>query len=202
MPKILISDNGLQFDSKAFRRYCSELEIVNIYSTPSYPQSSSQAKTTNKSIVNGLKKRLDDLKGQWAEELSSVLWAYQTTPQCSTGKTPFSMTYGVEAVILVETRLLTSQTNMFQVEENDQLLCKHLDLIEESQDVASIRLANYQQRICRGYNKGIKNKEFILEDLMLRKVLGNTQDPAMGKLGPTWEGLIGSHPLLGLVLIG
>jgi len=143
LPKILISDNGLQFDSKAFWRYCLELEIVNIYSTPSYPQSNSQAKTTNKSIVNGLKKRLDDLKGQWAEELSSVLWAYQTTPQCSTGKTPFLMTYGVEAVILVETGLLTSQTDMFQVEENDQLLCKHLDLIEESQDVASIRLANY-----------------------------------------------------------
>ena len=30
--------------------------------------------------------------------------------------------------------------------------------------------------------------EFIPGDLVLRKVLGNTRDPVMGKLGPTWEG--------------
>ena len=37
IPHTLISDNGLQFDSKAFRRYCSELGITNRYSTPAYP---------------------------------------------------------------------------------------------------------------------------------------------------------------------
>ena len=186
------------FGSKAFRRYYSKLGIVNRYSTPSYPQSNGQAKATNKSIINGLKKRLDDSKGQWAEELPSMLWAYWTTPWCSTGETPFSMTYGAKLVIPVETGLPTSQTNMFQVGENDQLLYKHLDLIEESQDVESVRLANYKQRICRGYNKGIKNRKFIPRDLVLRKVLGNTRDLAIRKLGPTWEG---PYPLLGLVLI-
>ena len=34
----LISDNGLQFDSKTFRSYCGELGITNRYSTPAYPQ--------------------------------------------------------------------------------------------------------------------------------------------------------------------
>ncbi|NCG69396.1 reverse transcriptase-like protein [Bacillus coagulans] len=37
IPHTLISDNGLQFDSKAFRSYCSELGITNRYSTPAYP---------------------------------------------------------------------------------------------------------------------------------------------------------------------
>jgi len=50
--------------------------IRNRYSTPAYPQSNGQAKATDKEIVNGLKKRLDGAKGWWAEELSSVLWAY------------------------------------------------------------------------------------------------------------------------------
>ena len=35
--RILISDNELQFDSKAFRRYCCELGITNRYSTLAYP---------------------------------------------------------------------------------------------------------------------------------------------------------------------
>ena len=37
VPHALISDDGLQFDSKAFRRYCCELGITNRYSTPAYP---------------------------------------------------------------------------------------------------------------------------------------------------------------------
>ena len=73
VPHTLISDNGLQFDSKAFRRYCSELGIGNRYSTPAYPQGNGQAEAVNKVIVNGLKKRLDDAKGRWVEELPHVL---------------------------------------------------------------------------------------------------------------------------------
>nr|XP_023929682.1 uncharacterized protein LOC112040990 [Quercus suber] len=91
--------NGLQFDSSAFRSYCSELGITNRYSTPSYSQGNGQAEAVNKVIVSGLKKRLDDVKGKWVEELPHVLWAYRTTPRRSIGETPFSMTYGSEAVI-------------------------------------------------------------------------------------------------------
>lgn len=38
VPYKLILDNKLQFDNKAFRRYCEELGIRNRYSTPAYPQ--------------------------------------------------------------------------------------------------------------------------------------------------------------------
>ena len=46
-----------------------------------------------------MKKRLDDAKGKWVEELPHALWTYRTTPRRSIGEIPFSMTYGVEAVI-------------------------------------------------------------------------------------------------------
>nr|XP_023870654.1 uncharacterized protein LOC111983217 [Quercus suber] len=64
VPNLLISDNGLQFDSRAFREFCSDLDIKNRYFTPAYPQSNDQAEATNKVIVNGLKKRLDGAKGR------------------------------------------------------------------------------------------------------------------------------------------
>ena len=73
VPHTLISDNGLQFDSKAFRRYCGELGIRNRYSTPAYPQGNGQAKAINKVIVSGLKKRLADAKRKWVDELPLVL---------------------------------------------------------------------------------------------------------------------------------
>ena len=73
VPRVLISDNSLQFDSKIFRGYCDELGIINMYSTLAYPQGNGQAKVVNKVIVNGLKKRLDDAKGKWVKELPHVL---------------------------------------------------------------------------------------------------------------------------------
>ena len=98
-----ISDNVTQFDSKAFKRYCGELKIRNNYSTPAYPQGNGQAKATNKVILDRLKKRLDEAKEKWVDELPHVLWPYRTILRRLIEETPFSMTYGVETVIPVET---------------------------------------------------------------------------------------------------
>ena len=73
VPHAHITDNGLQFNSKTFRSYCDKLGITNRYSTPAYSQGNGQAEAINKVIVNGLKKRLDDVKGKWVEELPHVL---------------------------------------------------------------------------------------------------------------------------------
>ena len=134
----LISNNGLQFDSKAFRRYYCDLDITNRYSTPAYSQGNGQAEAVNKVIVNEFKKRLDDAKGKWVEELPHVLWTYRTTPRRSTGETPFSMTYGAEAVIPLETGFPTLRTSSFTLSSNDGLLEKSLDLIEERRENAMV----------------------------------------------------------------
>ena len=89
------------------------LGINNRYSIPAYPQGNGQAEAVNKIIVSGIKKRLDDAKGRWVEELPHVLWTYRTTPYWSTEETLFSMIYGVEAVIPLETGFPTMRTNAF-----------------------------------------------------------------------------------------
>ena len=63
--------------------------------------------------MSWLKKRLDDAKGKWVEELSHVLWRYQTTPYRSTGETPFSMTYKAETMIPLKTGFPTLRTSSF-----------------------------------------------------------------------------------------
>ena len=130
-PRTLIFDNGLQFDSKSFREYCREFGIINRYSTPTYPQGNGQVEAVNKVIVNGLKKRLDEVKGRWVEELPHVLWTYRTTPRRSTGETPFSMTYGAEVVLPIENNFPTLRSNSFTPNGNDELLGRSLDLAEE-----------------------------------------------------------------------
>ena len=72
--------------------------------------------------MSGLKKRLDDAKGKWVEELPHFLWTYQTTPRRSIGKTPFSLTYGAEAMIPLETGFPMLRTSSFTPSSNDGVL--------------------------------------------------------------------------------
>ena len=67
--------------------------------------------------MSRLKKRLDDAKGKWVDELPHVLWAYHTTPQKSTRETPFSMTYGAKVVIPLESGFPTLRIDQFSVKE-------------------------------------------------------------------------------------
>ena len=112
--------------------------ITNRYSSPAYPQGNGQTETVNKVIVSELKKMLDDAKGIWVEELPHILWAYRTTPRRSTGETPFSMSYGAEVVIPIETSFLTLRTQSFNPNDNDKLLERSLDLIEERKESAMV----------------------------------------------------------------
>ena len=77
------------------------------------------------------------------EELLHVLWTYRTTLRRSTGETPFSMIYGVEAVIPMGTGFPTLRTSSFTPSGNDELLEKSLDLIEDQRENAMIQLAYY-----------------------------------------------------------
>ena len=77
--------------------------------------------------MNGLKKRLNGAKGRWAEELPNVLWAYRTTPRRSMGETPFSLTYGTEAVIPAEVNVCSARIDGFNPVQNELMMVKHLD---------------------------------------------------------------------------
>ena len=138
--------------------------------------------------MNGLKKRLDDAKGRWVEELPHVLWTYRTTPHRSTGKTPFSMTYEAETVIPLETSFPMLKTSSFCPSSNNELLKKSLDLIEERRERAMVQLAYYQHKLKQGYDAKVKLRPLVPGDLVLRKVLGTAKNPARRKLGLNWEG--------------
>ena len=62
IPRVIVADNGKQFDSKLIRGFYLELGIKNYFSTPSFPQSNGQAEASNKVILDGMKKRLEKAK--------------------------------------------------------------------------------------------------------------------------------------------
>ena len=57
------------------------------------------------------------------------------------------MTYGVDAVIPLETRFQTLKTSSFTLSNNYRLLGKNLDLIEERRENVIVQLAYYQHKL-------------------------------------------------------
>ena len=76
----------------------------------------------------------------------------------------------------------------FNLTKNSKLMLKQLNLLKERQELATIRLAKYQQKLAQRYNRDVRKREFVVGDLVLQKVVGNTRDVNAGKLAPTWEG--------------
>ena len=71
--RVLVSDNGKQFDNDSFRDFCSQLGIKNHYSSPVDPQANEELKLTNRSLLKIINIRLDRAKGIWPKKLPSVL---------------------------------------------------------------------------------------------------------------------------------
>ena len=188
LPYEIVCDNGSQFIGSKFRKFCTKWNIKLKFSTPRNPQSNGQAEASNKTIVSSLKKRLEKAKGKWADELPAVLWAYRTTARTPTGETPFSLTYGSEAMIPVEFGLPSLRYKWTNEEINNINLNYELDLLDLKREQALIRMASYQQQIARQYNKHVKERRFQVGELVLRKVFPNTPESRDGKLSPNWEG--------------
>ncbi|KAJ9544403.1 LOW QUALITY PROTEIN: hypothetical protein OSB04_024110 [Centaurea solstitialis] len=186
VPSEITCDNGSQFISERTRKFCDERGIKLITSTPRYPQSNGLAESSNKTIINSIRKRLKAAKGRWVEELPSVLWANRTTPRTSTGQTPFSLVYGCEAVLPIESQVPVARHRT--IEQNSIDLCYDIDALEELREKAFQKMASQKAMVERYFNKKVKVKVFQVGDHVLRRVFPNTQESNAGKLSIKWEG--------------
>ena len=105
VPRWIAHDNGPQFVSYSFQRFCAKFRIQSISSTAYYPPANGLAEAFNKTIEKLLKKLVSRTKRDWEEKLGECLWAYRTTVQTPTKATPFSLVYGAEAVLPLEIQI-------------------------------------------------------------------------------------------------
>jgi hypothetical protein len=183
----IICDNGSQFISKRTTDFCESWGIKMVTSTPVHPQANGHAESSNKIVINNLKKKLGEKKGKWAEELPFVLWADRTTSKSATGQTPFSLVFGTEAMLPTEMVMPTARKHLQDATTNSEAFLQDLETVDELRDAAKSRMAAYQQRIAKAYNKNIRIRRFQEGDLVLRKAFQNTTKPSDGKLAPKWE---------------
>lgn len=91
------------------------------------------------------------------------------------GETPFSLSFGVEALVLVEIGLPVTRIEQFNPQESEISMRLSLDLLkEEHREATCLRIVKYKHRIGRYYNTTVRVRSFKKEDMVLRKVMQNT----------------------------
>ncbi|GJU04335.1 reverse transcriptase domain-containing protein [Tanacetum coccineum] len=112
-----------------------------------HPQANGLVERANRSLMKGIKTRLGKEKAGWVDELPNVLWAHRTSIKQSNGETPFSLTYGSEAVIPAEIGMSSYRTLMIREEFNEEEQRLNLDLLQERREAAAIREARYKTKM-------------------------------------------------------
>ncbi|XP_074346226.1 uncharacterized protein LOC141684996 [Apium graveolens] len=156
IPRILVTDNGTQFNNEEFRKYCEENEIEPRFTSVAHPQANGQAEVANRIIFDGLKKRIEKSRNKWVDEILSILWAYRTTCRVTIGATPFMLAYGAESVVPVEISHSSPRIQAYNVEENEEEQRLALDLIDEVRDKSQAKIEKYQKKASFYYNLRVK----------------------------------------------
>jgi len=149
-----------EFTDQGLAEFYEQLDIKHITSSVEYPQTNGQVEVANKIILNELKKRLGPAKGKWTGELLEVLWAYRCMPQSTTQETPYSLTYGMKAMIPIEVGEFSLQRQMLDLSLNKESLLVSLDLTNKLQDKSRIKEEACKVRTTRRYNLKVKPRNF------------------------------------------
>eukprot|EP00253_Pinus_taeda_P030785 PITA_30785 len=97
-PSKLITDNATTFKSKRMIEFCYKYNISLGHSTAYHPQGNGLAESSNKSLVNIIKKLLEISKKGWHKKLINALWADRVSQKKSIGMSPFELVYGTDTV--------------------------------------------------------------------------------------------------------
>ena len=136
-----------------------------------HPQSNGQVERANGLILSGIKPRLveplERSAGCWLNELRAILRSLRTTPNKSTGFTPFFLVYGAEAVIPTDLDFDSPRVTMYTEQEAEEARQDGVDLLEEGRLLALRRSTIYQQSLRRYYNRKVRPRSFQEGDLVL-----------------------------------
>ncbi|GJZ63996.1 reverse transcriptase domain-containing protein [Tanacetum coccineum] len=172
------------FVNDPFKGWCEGLHIKQMNTAVAHPQANGLVERANKSLMEGVKTRLGKAGSGWVDELPNVIWAHRTMLKQSNGETPFSLTYGNEAVIPVEIGMPTHRTMMINEALNNDELRLNLDLLPERKEMAAIKEAKYKKKMEQQYNKRVRPVSFLLGKYVYQRNEASRAEN-QGKLGPT-----------------
>ena len=185
VPHELISDRGVHFRGEV-DTLLQKYGIQHHRSSAYRPQTNGAVEAANKNIKRILLKMIETSR-DWSEKLPFALWAYRTSFRTSTRATPYSLVYGMEAVLPVEIEMGPLRVALEQHISEAEWVQSWLDqliLLDERRLRAADHIQAYQRKMARAFKKRVKPRTLQRGDLVLRVLRGLVTD-LEGSLDPT-----------------
>eukprot|EP00253_Pinus_taeda_P006400 PITA_06400 len=189
-PDKIITDNAVAFRSKKMVNFCHKFHITLGHSTAYYPQGNGLAESSNKSLVNMIKKVLKENKKNWHKKLVNALWADRLTTKRSIGVSPYELVYGLEAKF--PSSLGTPVMKLLQesqAEPNDmQRRVNQIICLQQTRDQVYNRVQILQEKLTKAFDRRTKVEDFNIGDKVLKWDSRRENKGKHGKFDSLWRG--------------
>jgi hypothetical protein len=95
----------LSFISHQVCDFAESLKIKLLSSSPYYAQANGQTKSSNKTLIKLIKKKIKENPKRCHDVLSEALWAHHISKHSAMKVTPFELVYGQEVILPIEVNL-------------------------------------------------------------------------------------------------
>ena len=179
---------GIQFNHIHY--FCQTYNAILSHSTSYHPQGNGIVKSSNKTLVNILKKTINENQKNWDSKLIFSLWAIRMTTRIFTGKSPYELVYGTQA--LFPTQLARTVVYFLQEAQEEpnaliRILNKVIEL-SESRNKVRENLVTYQEMMKSFFDRKEREILFQTKDLVLRWDTRREEKGKNGKFDPLWYG--------------
>ncbi|XP_068205634.1 uncharacterized protein [Palaemon carinicauda] len=128
-PKELQCDQGTNFTSDLFKQTLKQLNISHIFASAYHPQTNGALERVHQTIKNLLRKYICETGRDWDEDLDLLMYVLRSTPNESTGISPFEMMFGRRP----RTNLSMVKENILRGTYKDQQYLGHLPKVEREE---------------------------------------------------------------------
>eukprot|EP00253_Pinus_taeda_P035993 PITA_35993 len=189
-PNKLINDNVAVFKSKNMIEFCNKYKIILGHPTAYHPQGNGMAESSNKSLVNIIKKLLEINKKSWHKKLVNALWAGRVNQKKSSGMSPFELVYGIDTVFPTSLAALVVKLPQEASSEEDHMHRRLNQMIhlQQTREEVFLNTSKLQEKIKKIYDRKAKVEKFQLDEVVLKWDARNEEKGKHGKFENIWKG--------------
>ena len=189
-PEKIITDNTAAFKSKKMISFCHKFHITLGHSTAYFPQGNGLAESSNKSLINIIKKVLEENKKKWHKKLVNALWADRLSTKRSIGMSPYELVYGMEARFPSSLGIpVIKLLQEIQAEPNDiQRRINQTIHLQQTREQVYNRAQILRDKLKKTFDKRTKVEDFCVGNKVLRWDSRREDKGKHGKLDFLWKG--------------
>eukprot|EP00253_Pinus_taeda_P011484 PITA_11484 len=189
-PEKIINDNAAAFKSKNMINFCHKFHITLGHSSSYYPQGNGLAESSNKTLINIIKKVLEENKKNLHRKLTNALWADRLSTKKSIGMSPYEPVYGMEAIFPSSLSIPTIKLlQEIQAEPNDiQRRINQTIHLQQTREQVYDRAQILQENLKKMFDKGAKAEDFCVGSKILRWDSRREDKGKHAKFNFLWKG--------------